>query len=44
MNILKIFPESREKLIESLEFSCFLFEAHSHLKRKYPRSKNPLIK
>ena len=44
MNIFNIFPKSREKLIESLEFSYFLFEAHSHLKRKYPRSKNPLIK
>ena len=44
MNILNIFLKSREKLIESLEFSYFLFEAHSHLKRKYPRSKNTLIK
>jgi hypothetical protein len=44
MNILKIFSKSRDKLIESLEFSYFLFEAHSHLKRKYSRSKNPLIK
>ena len=44
MNILNIFPKSREKLIESLEFSYFLFEAQNHLKRKYPRSKNTLIK
>ena len=44
MNILNVFPKSREKLIESLEFSYFLFEAHSYLERKYPRSQNPLIK
>ena len=34
MNIFNIFPKSREKLIESLEFSYFLFEAHSHLEKK----------
>jgi Fe-S-cluster formation regulator IscX/YfhJ len=44
MNILNIFPKSREKLIESLEFSYFLFEAHNHLKKEYPRSQNTLIK
>jgi Fe-S-cluster formation regulator IscX/YfhJ len=44
MNIFNIFPKSRKKLIESLEFSYFLFEAHSYLKRKYPKSKNTLIK
>ena len=44
MNILEIFPKSRDKLIQSLKFSYFLFEAYNHLRIKYLRSKNPLIK
>lgn len=44
MNILNIFPKSRHELIESLEFSYFLFEAHRYLETKYQKSKNPLIK
>lgn len=39
MNILKIFSKSREKLIESLQFSYFLFEAYIYLKRKYQEVK-----
>ena len=44
MNILNIFLKSRKNLIDSFEFTDFLFEARSHLKRKYPRSQNPFIK
>jgi hypothetical protein len=44
MIIFKIFPKSRKRLIESLEFSDFLFEALFHLKTKYPISKNKLIR
>jgi Fe-S-cluster formation regulator IscX/YfhJ len=43
MNILEIFPRNRNKLIQSLEFSYFLFEAHNHLKPQYSRSKNPSV-
>ena len=44
MNIFEIFTKSRHELIQSLEFSYFLFEAHRYLKTKYQKSKNPLIK
>lgn len=43
MTNLNSSQKRRKKLIEALQFSYFLFEAHSHLKREYPRSKNPLI-
>ena len=43
MKNLNISLKSREKLIEALQFSYFLFEAHNYLNRKYPRSKNTLI-
>ena len=47
MKILNIFPKSREQLIESLQFSYFLYDAHNYLNTKYSnylRSKNRLIK
>jgi hypothetical protein len=40
MNIFEVFPKSRDKLIESLEFSYFLYGVHIHLKLKYQRSQN----
>ena len=44
MNIFRIFEKSRKQLIESLEFSEFLFEVHVYLRLKYLGTKNPLIK
>ena len=44
MNIFEIFSKSRQELIESLEFSDFLFEVHRYSETKYQKSKNPLIK
>ncbi len=44
MNISKIFPKSRQQLIESLEFSSFLYEITTSLAIKYRQTTNPLIK
>ena len=44
MNIFNIFPKSREQLIESLEFSSFLYDISISLEIKYRKTKNRLIK
>jgi Fe-S-cluster formation regulator IscX/YfhJ len=44
MNISKIFPKSRKQLIESLEFSFFLYDISISLGIKYSKVKNPSIK
>lgn len=44
MNIFKIFPRSREQLIESLEFSSFLYDISISLEIKYRKTNNRLIK
>ena len=44
MNISKIFPKSRQQLIESLEFSSFLYEITISLEIKYRKTKNRSIK
>ena len=44
MNISKIFPKSRQQLIESLEFSSFLYEINISLEIKYRKTNNRSIK
>ena len=44
MNIYKIFPKSRQQLIESLEFASFLYEVTISLGINYPKTNNPSIK
>ena len=44
MNILKIFPKSRQQLIESLEFSFFLYDISISLTLKYRNTNNQSIK
>ena len=44
MNISKIFPKSRQQLIESLEFSSFLYDISISLAIKYPNTNNLSIK
>ena len=44
MNIFKIFPKSRQHLIESLEFSFFLYDIIISLAIKYRNIKNRSIK
>jgi hypothetical protein len=44
MNIFKIFPKSRRQLIESLEFSSFLYDISISLEIKYRKTNNRLIK
>jgi hypothetical protein len=44
MNISKIFPKNRQQLIESLEFSSFLYEINISLEIKYRKTNNRSIK
>ena len=44
MNIYKIFPKSRQQLIESLEFSSFLYDINISLAIKYRNTNNRSIK
>ena len=44
MNIYKIFPKSRQQLIESLEFASFLYEITISLGIDYHKTNNPSIK
>ena len=44
MNIYNIFPKNRQQLIESLEFSSFLYDINISLGIKYRKTKNPSIK
>ena len=44
MNISKIFPKSRQQLIESLEFSFFLYDTSISLTIKYRNTNNRSIK
>jgi hypothetical protein len=44
MNINKIFPKSRQQLIESLEFASFLYDVHIPLMIKYRKTNNRSIK
>ena len=44
MNISKIFPKSRQQLIESLEFSSFLYDISISLAIKYRNTNNRSIK
>ena len=44
MNISKIFPKSRQQLIESLEFSYFLYDISISLAIKYRNTNNRSIK
>jgi hypothetical protein len=43
MNVSKIFPKSRQQLIESLGFSSFLYDIYISLEIKYSKRKNPSI-
>ncbi len=43
MNNFNIFTKSRQELVESLEFSYFLFEVHQSLEIEYRETKNPFI-
>jgi len=44
MNISKIFPKSRQQLIESLEFSSFLYDITISLEIQYRKTNNRSIK
>jgi hypothetical protein len=44
MNISKIFPKSRQQLIESLEFSSFLYDISISLAIEYRKTNNRSIK
>jgi len=44
MNIFEIFSKSRQELIESLEFSSFLYDIGIPLEIKYRKTNNRLIK
>ena len=44
MNISEIFPKSHQQLIESMEFSSFLYEINISLEIKYRKTNNQSIK
>ena len=44
MNIFKFFPKNRQQLIESMEFSSFLYEITISFGINYRKTTNPLIK